>query len=684
MYLPFIGLLGALACVEPQYGDLPAGDSGTPADGGTPGTTQQPLVDCPVDDATPPEDIATTDWTRAVGLQGGDIEQIRVSATARDIVWAASAQNGLWRSEDAGRTWRIAFTFNSHTYGQVALHGSDPDILAYSTDQGWITTDGGANFQAFGLTWTGSETAVRGLAFDGDQLYAVQLSGQVHRSDDFGLTWQALGTLPPPASHLAPPSGGHDEKEDLWLAVTDSGTVLAASSGNGLYRSTDRGETFSEVLPVNISGALLAVSGDSVVVGAAGDTSTEVYASDDGGASWVARARVEAELVSVWLGEDGELLGTTPAGFWSEADGLVTLGGQSWGRYAAIARVGEGDLLIGHRLGVLGSTDDGQSFSEWSDEMVDRDLINLAVHPACPGLVFTGTQCRSGLYRSLDYGQTFDRPMYADMHYTMTTVVSPSSPEQIWSASDDVLWRSSDLGETWIALNPATGTGGVHLHGLGVHPELPERVIVGSVGSGDFADDQAHLYATEDGGETWQALGEGLPDTEESFHAIHFAREDPDVVLLGTFPAGEGVTHAGGDGVGLYRSEDGGQAWTKVDVPALSVQIFAECQGRIYAGADLGLLRSDDRGATWSTVLAGSDGVKNVACHGDLVLALDPGWGVQRSDDGGDSWSDWTGSLDVTLGEINNQVGLEISPDGRFAYAVVPNRGFSMRSLEAH
>jgi hypothetical protein len=689
LWLSALGVGACLvACRDPQYAKL--GDS---AEGDTDVEAEPPV--CPITTPTAPDGVGADDWTAATALQGGDIEQLRVALTDSNQVWAASAQNGIWRSYDAGDSWTAANAPIPHTYGQVALHPSNTEVFAYSSDQGRITVDGGASFLDFTLPWTGTETSVRGIAFDDVWLYAAQMSGDVHRSDDFGQTWEAVGSVPPPSSSFMLISGGHDEKDALWLAVTGSGALLAASTGNGVYRSTDNGTSFTEVSDDPVSGDLLSVMGDSAAVGVLRDGETHLSISADAGETWAEGPVVAVELTSIWLETDGGVLGAYAGGYWSSAGGLVPIEGDGWGRYEAVARAGDDTILVGHRLGILGSTDGAASFAEWSEEMVDEDLINLAVHPVCPGVVFAGTQCRSGLYRSLDYGQTFARVTGGDMHYTMVTAASPSAPADIWSTSDDVLWRSDDLAETWIALSPSLdehhgedGGGedghmdvGVHLHGLGVHPEDAGRVIVGSVGEGDFADDQARLYSTEDWGHTWHELTEGLPSTDQSFHAIHFVLDDPDIVLLGTFAAGEGVTHAGREGVGLYRSEDAGESWALVDGSPLSVQIFAECDGRIYAGTGDGVIQSRDLGATWETVLGAVDGVKNVACHGDLVLAIDPGFGVQRSDDRGATWTDWTGTLSVTLGEINNQMGLEISPDGRFAYAVVPGRGYSMREL---
>lgn len=656
-------------CREPPYAKLPpAGDPPEPA--------------CPIDTPAAPA-LSAAGWTAPLALRGGDIGQIVRAAGDSDRVWAASEQVGLWRSDDAGRTWSLTQTPTSHTYGQVAAHPIDPDILVTTSDQGWITLDGGATFGPLGLPWTSPEMSIRGLAFDGDRLYAAWLDGTIHRSDDLGETWAEVGAVPGPLAAPAPPSGGHDEKPDLRLTVAGDGSLIATSAGRGVYRSTDGGERFAHTLDEPIAGALVSVRGADVVVASRHPDSSSVWYSADHGALWQERAAVDGALTSLWIDPDRSLWATTPSGLWSEDDGHLPLDGEGWGGFEVVTGGPDGALLVGHRLGVLGSTDGGQRFADWSRDIVDADLINIAVHPQCPAVVFAGTQCRSGLFRSTDWGQTFDRPVGVDLHYTMTTVVSPASAGEIWAASDDRLWWSADLGETWASRSPlGADRDGVHLHGLAVHPTDPARVMVGSVGSGDFADDQARIYRSGDRGQTWTGETTGLPETAESFHALHHVLTDPEVVLLGTFPAGEGVTHLGGEGVGMFRSTDGGGSWTEVAGVPRSVQGFAECGGRLFAATGEGAWGSADGGVSWSPLLDTAEGVKAVACHADTVLAIGPTVGVRRSDDGGATWSDWTGDLVVRLSQIHNQLGVGISPDGAVAYVAVPGEGVSARALE--
>ena len=81
---------------------------------------------------------------------------------------------------------------------------------------------------------------------------------------------------------------------------------------------------------------------------------------------------------------------------------------------------------------------------------------------------------------------------------------------------------------------------GGDLHSIAVDPTDPEKVMVGGHDGG---------AVSEDGGESWEPVGEGLPDR---LSVVAVAQSDPQVVYAGAL---------GAEGVALFRSEDGGKSW---------------------------------------------------------------------------------------------------------------------------
>ena len=171
-------------------------------------------------------------------------------------------------------------------------------------------------------------------------------------------------------------------------------------------------------------------------------------------------------------------------------------------------------------------------------------------------------------------------------------------------------------------------------------------------GHGIVAATRTGLYRSTDGGDAWTDLG--VP-REEVFAAV----ESPDRERLyaGTHPA-----H-------LYVSTNGGESWRELegfqDLPSReswhtprhrneahvrSLDVHADAPDRVIAGVEVGGVHvSDDRGETWTER---RDGLQNDVHH---VLVLRPesyvascGGGLYRTDDAGRSWSRLDRDLDHT------------------------------------
>lgn len=162
------------------------------------------------------------------------------------------------------------------------------------------------------------------------------------------------------------------------------------------------------------------------------------------------------------------------------------------------------------------------------------------------------------------------------------------------------------------------------------------------------------VETSTDGGATWTRLSDVL-DPPVDFHAMAVSYADPSV-LYGWDSGGRG----------LFRSEDAGTTWTKLEPTGLpDPRVFALAapaeQDVVYAGTPAGLFTSHDRGETW-TAVSGYDGgaVTAIGCDpGDpahLLVAGDAG--IVRTTDGGGTWamtqpptSDFVGALAISPAE---------------------------------
>jgi hypothetical protein len=144
------------------------------------------------------------------------------------------------------------------------------------------------------------------------------------------------------------------------------------------------------------------------------------------------------------------------------------------------------------------------------------------------------------------------------------------------------VYRTDDNGETFVDL-PIN-----HNDGLAIDFSDPDRLTMLTSGH----EQSKILNKSQDGGKTWQSIGENLPEAANT--CPHVMIIDAETYLLGC------GTYGGGKGA-LYRTVDGGDSWDKVNDIASAAQPLLASDGTIYwaAEGDAGLVRSSDQGETW-------------------------------------------------------------------------------------
>ncbi len=257
----------------------------------------------------------------------------------------------------------------------------------------------------------------------------------------------------------------------------------------------------------------------------------------------------------------------------------------------------------------------------------------------------------------------------------------PSQPNVFYfGAVDGGLWKSVDAGLTW---RPQFQQGeSISVGALAIAPSNPDIIYIGTgqpeQSRYDVVDGDG-VFRSDDGGETWKSIG--LKDTRH-IGRIWVDPKNPDVVVV----AALGHVFGPNEERGVFRSEDGGQHWSKVlyvddktgaidlaaDPAQPGVMFAATWQGRSWpwlsyfmpqVGPGSGIWKSADGGKTWTRL--GGNGLPDGAL-GRIGLALAPGSGAQRvyalieakdddksglyrSDDGGTDWK-YLGSPDFANG----------------------------------
>ena len=265
-----------------------------------------------------------------------------------------------------------------------------------------------------------------------------------------------------------------------------------------------------------------------------------------------------------------------------------------------------------------------------------------------PNRVVIGSQ--SGIFLSDDRGDSWrqlaaPRPELA----VWSLLRDPSDPEVIFAGYEPAaLYRSADDGQTWKRIDlPAA-----YPH-VTAGPEMPKRITGIAVGGGSRREiylslEVGGLLRSLDGGRHWDAAIDGLYVAEDAvdLHGVILSPVRREELTITTR-------------VGTFRSDDQGDHWRKLPVPALREKgsycraiAYAPEQPRtllLGAGNDFdgdrgALFVSRDNGATWKTAdLPGplKSTVFAIATNlrlPDQVHCATKNGGVFSSTDGGNSW----------------------------------------------
>jgi photosystem II stability/assembly factor-like uncharacterized protein len=198
------------------------------------------------------------------------------------------------------------------------------------------------------------------------------------------------------------------------FAINDAGHIFAGTIGRGVYRSTDQGETWSEVNNGLTNTLVLALIINSDQHLFAGTYFGGVFRSTDNGDTWepVNDGLTESFVPKLVLDSAGHLFAATDAGVFRSTDN-----GDSWslsntglppGRVLALAVNAADQIFAGTASGAFRSTDNGDSWDEINLRLNAPSIPALAINAA--GHVFaavTGSD-GGGVFRSLDNGDNWE------------------------------------------------------------------------------------------------------------------------------------------------------------------------------------------------------------------------------------------------------------------------------------
>ncbi len=249
------------------------------------------------------------------------------------------------------------------------------------------------------------------------------------------------------------------------------------------------------------------------------------------------------------------------------------------------------------------------------------------------GVVYAGTQ-PSALFRSDDRGESFSlvRSLWDHPHRPEwgagfggqaihTIVPHPGDSDRLTVAmSTGGVYRTSDGGESWAPANRGIKAYffpdpwpefGQCVHKVASHPNRPDRL---------YAQNHHGVYRSDDAGEQWISIAEGLP--ADFGFPIVVDPHDPDTVYV--FPlVADGERIPPGGRARVWRSRDAGQSWSE-STAGLPDRFYAAVMRDAFTTdqADpVGLYVGARDGSVWGSIDSG-DSWTELADHLPDVLSI--------------------------------------------------------------
>ncbi|MEM1229119.1 MAG: glycosyl hydrolase [Pseudomonadota bacterium] len=304
--------------------------------------------------------------------------------------------------------------------------------------------------------------------------------------------------------------------------------------------------------------------------------------------------------------------------------------------------------------GVWKTVNAGTTWTPVFDEESSYSIGTLAIDPSNPDSIWVGTGENvggrhvgfgDGIYHSSDGGDSWTQRGLAASEHISKIIVHPEDPQTLWVAAQGPLWskggergvyKTTDGGESWrqvLSAGPWTGA-----TDLLIDPDNPKRLyaalwqrhrtVAALMGGGP----ESGIYRSDDGGESWNALEQGLPsDVNVGKIGLALSAQQPNVV----YAAIELDNRTGG----IWRSTDYGASWEKrsdMVSGGTGPHYYQELYSSPHRFDRLYLMNnttqvSEDGGKTWRPI---NNEYKHVDDHAIAFRPDDPDYLMVGSDGG--------------------------------------------------
>jgi photosystem II stability/assembly factor-like uncharacterized protein len=542
-------------------------------------------------------------------------------------LYVGAASGGVWKSQDGGTTFKPVFDKQPvQSIGAIAIDPSSPDTVWVGTGESWMRN-------------------------------SVSIGDGVYKSTDGGQTWANVGL--PNSEHITKILVDPTDGNTVYVCVP--GRLWSDSADRGLYKTSDGGKTWTQVLKgPNLSTGCSMIALDpkdpKVIFAGLWDFRRKGWTFRSGGEgpdspSGSALMR-SADGGRTWTRLDADSAKGLPKGPWGRV--AVSIAPSNPNRIYA--------LIESARSALFRSDDGGKTWSEGdrSQMMVWRPFYfaNLIIDPNNPDRVFKPDL---GLIVSDDGGKSFASAhggTHGDDHDVW---IDPKDSKHVIAGDDGGLWTSRDGGGKWDKINnlpvsqfyhvsvndkdPYEVFGGLQDNSAWVAPsEYPGGVTNQrweNIGGGDgfwaYSDpsDPNFAYTESQGGEIVRVdrrtlVARSIKPQAGFKEKLRFNWNTP----LAVSPSDPNVLYIGAQF--LFRTRDHGQSWERIS-PDLTTN-DPEKQKQEQSG---GITVDNSAAETHTTLYSISESPKDKAL---IWVGTDDG-NVQLSRDGAKTWTNVTANI---------------------------------------
>jgi photosystem II stability/assembly factor-like uncharacterized protein len=658
-------------------------------------------------------------WREIGPFRGGRVLAVTGVTSQPDVYYFGATGGGVFKTTDAGATWIPVSDgqFANGDVGSIAVAESDPNVIYVGMGEACIrgnaspgdgvykSTDAGRTWKNVGLKDTQQIGKVIVNPKDPNTVFVAALGHQfgpneqrgVFKSTDGGATWRQVLTRGPKAGAVDLSMDSNNPNviyAAFWEVYRTPYSLESGGPGSGLWKSTDGGETWKDLsknpgMPKGLQGRVgVSVSpanpqrvyalveaddGGAFVSNNGGDTWTRVnssneirqrawyythvladpknentvyflnvnfFRSTDGGRSLSPIRPPHGDNHGLWIAPND------PQRMIESNDGGATIslnGGRSWSTEdnqptAQFYRVALDSDFPYHAYGAQQDNSTVRIATRGRGGITDKDWYDvgggesgwIAPDPRDTAIVYAGSygnlitrfDAHTGTLRNINPWP--DNPMghpASDLKYrfqwSFPIIISPHDPAVIYAGAN-VMFKSTDEGQSWTAISgdltrndrSRQGSSGGPITKDNTSIEYYDTIFTinespitkGLIWVGS---DDGMIHLTRDNGKTWQDVTppESMIPKWAQINAIDPSPFDP-----GTAYVAATLYKADDFKPYMYKTSDFGKTWTKIvngipnDHFTRVVREDPNRKGLLFAGTEFGIYVSYDSGDHWQSI----------------------------------------------------------------------------------